>query len=285
MLSAATLREMDGTDPLAAAREAFELPHDQLLLDANSFGAMPRSVPSAVLDLVTHGWGNGEIRDWPHERWLDLPVRVGAKIGALINAKKSEVVIVESVSIGLHKALTAALRAQRPRRALLVEKGIFPTDRYVAEELAREGFAELRPVDRGRLTESFNDDVAAAVVCHVDYRTGDALDLSAITAAAREHGALVVWDLSHSTGPVRTDVAAARLDLAVGAGNKYLSGGPGSPAYLFAAEHLHDRLRPSPPGWIGHENPFDFDQIYRPARGIRRFLSGTPALFGIAILE
>jgi kynureninase len=123
------------------------------------------------------------------------------------------------------------------------------------------------------------------MLTHVHYRTGERRDMAAITNKARDAGAMVIWDLSHSAGAMRVDLAGAGAELAVGCGYKYLNGGPGAPAYLYVAEPLQGELTSPLTGWMGHDDPFEFGDAYRPAAGVDRFLCGTPPVLSMLALE
>ncbi|HBG29043.1 MAG TPA: kynureninase, partial [Gammaproteobacteria bacterium] len=203
----------------------------------------------------------------------DLAPRVAAGIAGLIGAHADEVAVADSTSVNLFKLLGIALRLQPSRRTILTETGNFPTDRYVAEGLAGgTGEHRLRSRDRERLAadpaSAIDDDTAVLTLSHVDYRSGAMHDLARITAAAHARGALVLWDLAHSTGAVPVDLSAAQADFAVGCGYKYLNGGPGAPAFVWAHPRHADRFWQPLSGWMGHASPFEFSSDYRPAAGI-----------------
>ena len=132
---------------------------------------------------------------------------------------------------------------------------------------------------------SIGDDTAVVTLTHVDYRSAAFYDMRAINDAAHAAGALTVWDLSHSAGAIALDLDGTGCDLAVGCGYKYLNGGPGAPAFLYVAERLQDELRNPLQGWMGHAEPFAFDDDYRPVSGIGRFLTGTPSVLALAALD
>jgi kynureninase len=284
-LSLADMRALDAADPLRAMRDRFELPPGVIYLDGNSLGPAPKAVAARVAEVVGREWAEGLVRSWNTADWIGAPARIGAKIAPLIGAAAGEVIVADSTSVNLFKLLAAALARQEPRRVILTEPENFPTDLYVAQGAARVLGAELRTAPAAQLADALDQDVAVLMLTHVHYRTGDRHDLAGLTRAAHEAGALVVWDLSHSAGAMRIDLAGAGADLAVGCGYKYLNGGPGAPAYLFVAERLQAELASPLTGWMGHADPFAFVDDYAPALGIARFLTGTPPMLSLLALE
>jgi kynureninase len=280
------VRAWDEADPLRRFRSRFSLPPGVIYLDGNSLGPLPVATAERVGSAMRREWGEGLIRSWNDEDWIGGPARVGAKIATLIGAAANEVVVADSTSVNLFKLLAAALAAHPGRKAILTETGNFPTDLYVAQGLAAflPG-TEIRAVGRQSIAASMDEGVAVVMLAHVHYKTAERWDMQAITAAAHRAGALMLWDLSHSAGAMRLDLAGCGADLAVGCGYKYLNGGPGAPAYLFVAKRLQAGLRSPLTGWMGHAAPFEFDDSYRPAPGIARFLCGTPPILGLLALE
>ena len=124
-----------------------------------------------------------------------------------------------------------------------------------------------------------------AVLSHVAYRSGALADMAGLTAAARERGATLIWDLSHSAGAVPVDLRGAGAQLAVGCTYKYLNAGPGAPAYLYVAAELQDALRSPVWGWFGQSEQFAMERDYDPLPGIARFLAGTPPILQLAAVE
>jgi kynureninase len=278
-------RALDAADPLAAYRAQFALPEGVIYLDGNSLGALPKATPAALADVATRQWGDRLIRSW-NEGWIDAPQRIGAKIAPLIGAAADEVIIGDTTSTHLFKALVAALRANPDRHTVLSEAGNFPTDLHIAEgAVACVPGARLKVVARADLAEALDEDTAVLLLTHVHYKTGERFDMAAWTARAQAAGALMLWDLSHSVGAVPIDLSSAGADLAVGCTYKYLNGGPGAPAFLYVARRWQEALASPLSGWMGHAAPFAFEDAYRPAPGMKRWLAGTPAMLSTAALE
>jgi kynureninase len=123
---------------------------------------------------------------------------------------------------------------------------------------------------------ALDETVAVAALSHVDYRSGERWNMTRVTKAAHAKGALTVWDLSHSAGAVPVDVSAAGADFAIGCGYKYLSTGPGGPAYIYMKPGLGDDVWPAIAGWMGHADVLGFARDYEPHKGVKQFLTGTP---------
>ncbi|MDO9096267.1 MAG: kynureninase [Rubrivivax sp.] len=280
---------LDAADALAPLREQFVLPPGVIYLDGNSLGVLPRSTAARVQQVVTQEWGTDLITSWNKAGWMDLPLRVGDKIGRLVGAGAGQMVVADSTSVNLFKVLSAALsisQAGAPQRqVILSERSNFPTDLYIAEALARERGFELVLAEPEELPGLLDARTAVLMLTHVNYRTGRMHDMAALTHAAHEAGALTVWDLAHSAGAVPVDLQGAEADFAIGCGYKYLNGGPGAPAFVWVHPQHVDRFWQPLAGWIGHAAPFEFTPGYRPAQGISRYLCGTPAVLSLAALE
>ena len=278
-------RAFDATDPLAAYRDRFSLPEGVIYLDGNSLGALPKATPAALADVATRQWGDRLIRSW-NEGWIEAPQRIGAKIAPLIGAATDEVIIGDTTSTHLFKALVAALRSNPDRHTVVSEAGNFPTDLHIAEgAVGCVPGARLKVVARDDLAAALDEDTAVLLLTHVHYKTSDRFDMAAWTARAHDAGAIMLWDLSHSVGAVPIDLTGAHADLAVGCTYKYLNGGPGAPAFLYVAKRWQDALASPLSGWMGHAAPFAFEDAYRPAPGMKRWLAGTPAMLSTAALE
>ena len=290
MVNLAEARALDAADPIAGYRKQFALPPGVIYLDGNSLGALPLGTAARLGEVIRREWGEGLVRSWNSADWIGLPRRVGAMIAPLIGAEADEVIACDSTSVNLFKLIAAALAMQAPknkggRKVVLSEPGNFPTDLHLIHGLEAQGIAERRLAPRDTLLTSLGTREAVLVLTHVHYKTGAVHDMAALTRAAHQAGALVLWDLSHSAGAVPVDLNGCEADFAVGCGYKYLNGGPGAPAFAFVAKRHQAALQQPITGWMGHAAPFAFRDDYVPAPGIERLLTGTPPILGLAALE
>ena len=297
---------LDTADPLSPLRAQFALAgvdaEGLIYLDGNSLGVLPASVSDRIRTVIEDEWGVGLVRSWNTAGWITASQRIGDKIAGLVGAGPGEVIVADSTSANLYKVLSAAIAvvnacgARRlQRRRIVSERTNFPTDLYIADTQARAHGLELVLVDAEDLPAYLDDRLAVLMLTHVNYRTGRMHRMAEVTRAAHAAGAVVVWDLAHSAGAVPVDLhgggaASDAADFAVGCGYKYLNGGPGAPAFVWAhPRHTawmdrHDWRQPLS-GWLGHAAPFAFTSDYRPASGIARFVCGTPPMLSLASLE
>ncbi|PBC62424.1 kynureninase [Streptomyces sp. Tue6028] len=277
--------QLDAADELAGLRKRFVL-DDAVYLDGNSLGALPADVPARVDDVVRRQWGELRIRSWEESGWWTAPERIGDRIAPLVGAAPGQIVVGDSTSVNVFKALVGAVRlAGDGRDEIVVDATTFPTDGYIAASAARLTGCELRPVEPAEVPGVLGPRTAAVLLNHVDYRTGRLHDLPSLTAAIHDAGALAVWDLCHSAGALPVGLDAHGVDLAVGCTYKYLNGGPGSPAYLYVAAAHQDRFDSPLPGWNSHAEPFGMSPAYAPAPGALRGRVGTPDILSMLALE
>ncbi|MBV7535325.1 kynureninase [Duganella sp. sic0402] len=286
--------ERDAQDLLAPLRDQFDLPAGVIYLDGNSLGARPKASLTRAQQVIAQEWGHDLIRSWNAAGWFELPKRLGNLLAPLIGAADGEVVVTDTTSVNLFKALAAALHIQATdaahsrRRVIVTERSNFPTDIYMAEGLTRwldRGYT-LRLIDSpDELPAAIGDDAALVMLTHVNYRTGYQYDMQATSALAHAHGALIIWDLAHSAGAVPVDLQAGGADLAVGCTYKYLNGGPGAPAFIWVRQKHQQAFQQPLSGWWGHAAPFAMAPAFQPADGIARALCGTQPIVSLALVE
>jgi kynureninase len=283
---------LDTADPLAPfVAESIVTEPDLLYLDGNSLGRLTHRARRRLLQVIDDEWAGGLVRSW--EAWIDLPVQVGDALARhLLGAEPGEVVVGDATTVSLYKAASAAIAARPGARAVVTDDDNFPTDRYVLEGLAARHGLEYREVRSDPVDGPDPDTIAAALdgaallcLSHVAYGSGALADMAGLTALAHDHGALVVWDLSHSVGSVPIQLAATGADLAVGCTYKYVNGGPGAPAFTYVRRDLQGELRQPIWGWFGQRDQFAMGPGYRPVDGIGSWLTGSPAVLGLACVD
>ncbi|HVO70998.1 MAG TPA: kynureninase [Aggregatilineaceae bacterium] len=288
-------RELDRQDPLAHFRDEFIIADPDLIyMDGNSLGRLPKRTLARLKDVVEIEWGQRLIRGWG-EGWYDAPQRIGAKIARLIGAQPDEVIVTDSTTVDLFKLVMAALGARPTRHNIVTDDINFPSDLYVLQGAARLAGSEycvrlVHSEDGLSLTESalqdgVSSDTALLALSHTAFKSGYMYNMAAVTQIAHRHGALMLWDLSHSVGAVPVALNASEVDLAVGCTYKYLNGGPGAPAFLYVRRDLQERLLSPIWGWFGQRDQFDMRLTYEPAPGPTHFLAGTPSLLSLAAIE
>lgn len=292
--------KLDANDSLASLRQEFSLPNGVIYLDGNSLGAMPKASMARAQQVIQQEWGKDLIKSWNKAGWFDMPSRLGNLLAPLIGAHEDEVVITDSTSVNLFKAIAGALHIQatkngnsassneNTRKVIITERSNFPTDIYMAEGITRWldcGYRIVLVDSPEELLTAMNAETALVMLTHVNYRTGYMHDMQHITSIAHQHGALCLWDLAHSAGAVVVDLHASKADFAVGCCYKYLNGGPGAPAFIWVPKHHQAQFQHPLTGWFGHAAPFAMLPSFEPNDGIRRALCGTQGIISMSLIE
>ena len=253
------------------------------------------SVPKHLQHVIEHQWAEQLIGGW-NAGWMDLPTRLGDLVGQILGARPGETLIADSTSVNLFKLAVAAISERPQRYQIVTDRSNFPSDRYVLEHLKSIAINKIEvktipwSVDSETnvleiLEKAITPQTGLICLSHVDYRSGFAFDIPAITQLAHRHGVRVLWDLSHSVGVIPIQLAESQVDLAVGCTYKFLNGGPGAPAFLYVRSDLQSQLQNPIAGWLSAAKPFAFGDQFEPSDSIRRFWVGTPPILSMAAME
>ena len=268
-------------------KHLFDLPEGVIYLDGNSLGPLPKGAVERAVGTLTDEWGQQLIKAWNTAGWMALPQKVGDRIAGLIGAAPGSVATGDTLSIKVYQALAAALKMRPTRRVILSDTGNFPSDLYMAQGLISTigKDYELRTVAPEEVAGAITEDVAVVMLTEVDYRSGRRHDMMEMTRLAHEKGAVMLWDLAHSAGAVPVDLTGSNAEFAVGCSYKYLNGGPGAPAFIYARPDIVLEVEPALSGWLGHDAPFAMEPGYRPAMTTERLRVGTPPIVQLSILD
>ncbi len=277
----------DAADPLARCRDEFTLGDGLVYLDGNSLGPVSRRARERVVEALDGEWASGLVRSWNDAGWMDQPTVLGDRLARWVGARPGEVLVADTLTFAMAKLIGASLDLRPDRHVVLTDRANFHSDLYIVEAIAaRAGRrVEVRALERDAIGAAIGPDVALVMLTHVDFRTGEMLDMPAITAAAHAAGALMLWDLAHSAGAVPVDLTGSGADFAAGCTYKYLNAGPGSPAFLYVRAEHQGAARNPLPGWLGHARPFDFEPGFEAAPGVRGWMTSSPSILALAALD
>lgn len=298
----------DAADPLGSFRNEFHIPQqegrDIAYFCGNSLGLQPRAVRQAVIDELDY-WAELAVEGHFRGRlpWMDYHEFVRDDLASIVGAKPIEVVAMNSLSVNLHLLMVSFYQPTAERPAILIEKSAFPSDRYAVEAQVRfhgydpaDALIELEPDQAdGTLSDAAILDaigqhgsrVALVLLPGVQYLTGQALDLPAITQAAHARGCMVGFDLAHAVGNIDLNLHDAGCDFAVWCSYKYLNSGPGAVGGAFVHERHAHTTRPRFAGWWGHEKAtrFAMGPEFKPTPGADGWQLSNPPILALAPLR
>jgi len=293
MINLKTSQNLDSNDNLAHFRKEFVHQDNEIYLDGNSLGKLPRETENKIHELIKQQWGNRLIRSW-NENWLDLPKKIAEKYSNLLNAKKDEVIIGESTSIRLYQIIHSLLSADIYPKQLGTDTLNFPTDNYILEGLNKKfSLKKVNLIKYGQeifadldlLKDQIKRNPGIYCLSLVTYKSSFLYPMKNLNIWAEKFKSIIVWDLSHAIGAIDIDLKSSGAKICIGCSYKYMNGGPGAPAFMFIKNELQKKLFNPIQGWFGHKKPFDFDLNYIPDEGINRFSVGTPPILSLFAME
>ena len=278
---------LDASDELEPLRQEFRLNDGEIYLDGNSLGPVTEATSRRVNEVIDNEWAHGLVRSWNSAGWMSEPTRLGDRVAPLIGALAGEVLVADTLTFLLAKLIGGALALRPDRHVVITDAANFHSDIYIVEAMAARAGRPMtvKAIERSTLDDELNDDVALVMLTHVDFRTGEMLDMKGITQKVHSVGALMLWDFAHSAGAVPLDVTGCDVDFAAGCGYKYLNGGPGSPGFVYVRAKWQGVLQNPLPGWLGHARPFDFELTYEPAKGMQAFVTSSPSMIALAAFD
>lgn len=270
----ASARQWDAEDPLRSFRAEFLLPRhegaDGVYFTGNSLGLQPKGAAAALTQ---------ELDDWARfgveghfqakHPWYSYHEELTDGAARIVGGQRDEVVMMNQLTSNLHFLLASFYRPKGKRVKILCEQRPFPSDTYalasqirfhgldpalhLVEVKAREGEHILRPDDILDKISELGEELALVLIGGVQFYTGQAFDLEAITAKAHAVGAIAGFDLAHAAGNIPLHLHDRNVDFACWCTYKYLNSGPGSVGGAFVhARHLKADL-PRLAGWWGHD--------------------------------
>jgi kynureninase len=299
----------DAADPLARFRGEFLIPthrgQDMHYFCGNSLGLQPRGAQRAIAEEL-NAWATNAVEGhFRGERpWMHYQSALRDSMARVVGALPSEVVVMNSLTVNLHLLMASFYRPTKERPAILIEAGSFPSDRHAtASQVQFHGFnletdlIELQPDGPGgtismaaieKVLEEHGHRIALVLWPGVQYRTGQAFDLAAITRMAQAKGCMVGFDLAHAVGNLPLALHDSGADFAAWCTYKYLNSGPGAVAGAFVHER-HAR-RPDLPrlaGWWGHraETRFLMAPEFDPADGAEGWQQSNPPILAMASIR
>jgi kynureninase len=270
---------MDAADPLARFREHFHFPETAgeapLYFTGNSLGLMPKKAREYV-EQELDDWSRLAVEGHLHAKnpWLPYHEFLTEPMARVVGALPSETVVMNALTVNLHLMLVSFYRPTHERYKIIIEKGAFPSDQYavhsqinwhkgdpnwLVELTPREGESSLRTEDILDAIDREGGSIALIMLGGVNYYTGQAFDVAAITAKGHDKGCVVGFDCAHAAGNLELKLHDWNVDFAVWCSYKYLNGGPGAVAGAFVHErHSHAFDMPRFAGWWGNNKQTRF---------------------------
>ncbi len=302
-------RASDAADPLQPWRERFHFPSlgtpEMVYFSGHSLGLQPKTVRAAV-ELELDEWATYGVDGHFHSTnpWYSYHELLTPPMAALVGAKESEVVCMNSLTTNIHLLFVSFYRPTPERYKIISEAKMFPSDRYLLETQAqfhgfdpddaiievspREGEFLIREEDILTTIKANADELALVFFGGVNYFTGQLFDMARLTEAAHEVGAIAGFDLAHAAGNVPMALHDWDVDFAAWCSYKYLNSSPGNAGAIFVHERHGKRFDlPRFGGWWGHDKAtrFRMEPGFQPMAGAEGWQLSNAPILGMSAMK
>lgn len=285
-------KELDAKDILNKFRNEFIYPEDKLYFDGNSLGLLSKKTKESLIEVINNEWGQHLISSW-NNSWINLPKKVSKKVSIILNSNENEIYVGGSTSLNLYKLLLSLIKSNNSIKNISTDNLNFPSDKYICEGICNDYNLKFNLLDYDNnnlpnidvLEQFIKKNNGIIVLSLVTYKSSYRYPISKINRICQENDSIAIWDLSHAIGAIDIDMKINEIDYAIGCTYKYLNGGPGSPAFIYARNEKQVGLKSPIKGWFSHSDPFDFSMKYVQSESMNKFSSGTPHIISMSTLD
>ena len=284
-------KELDSKDKLSKFKSEFIYPDDKLYFDGNSLGLLSKKTKEALNKVINNEWGQNLISSW-NNSWINLPNKVSKKISTILNSNVTEIYVGGSTSLNLYKLLLSLIKSDDSILNISTDNLNFPSDKYICEGICNDYNLKFNLLEYDNylpdidvLEQFIKNNNGIIVLSLVTYKSSYRYPVKKINRICQENDSIVIWDLSHAIGAIDIDMKVNDIDYAIGCTYKYLNGGPGSPAFIYARNEKQIGLKSPIKGWFSHSDPFNFSNTYIQSESMSKFSSGTPHIISMSTLD
>ncbi len=246
-------------------------------------GPLPRVAVAAAQEALAWKVAPHHLSDALFE---EVPRRMRAALGRLLNVPAEDIILGNSTSYGLH-LLANGLPWRSGDEVLLVD-GDYPADVLPWLALQRHGVRVRFIRSRGVVAQP--DEIAAALTLAtrlfcttwVNSFSGHAIDLYAVGALCRANGTLCIINGSQAVGARPLDLATTPIDALVCCGYKWLCG-PYATGFCWIRPEVRARLEYNQAYWLAMQAGRSLDHMrdttVRTDLGARQYDVFCPANF------
>ena len=240
-------------------RALFPITERYTYLNHAAVSPLPTTTVEAVESQLRDVRENGSTN---FRSWLSTKEQARGLLAGLLGARPEQVAFVRNTSDALSSVANGL--TWRPGDNIVTFSREFPSNIYPWLRMRDAFDVEVRMceerngrIDLEELGNLIDNNTRIVAISHVQFASGFRIDLQRLGRIVRQHDALFVVDVIQALGVIPTHVEAEFVDVAAGAGHKWLMA-PEGVGYLYLSDRARERIQPTLVGWISVPNPDDY---------------------------